>query len=233
MIQQLDMFIEPQSYYQSPRWQQLRTERLILDNHRCRMCNAPAQAVHHRRYPKVMGDEVVEDLTSLCHRCHHNHHKPPGAEQVRMDLHARLKDGKLHTCPVCDQKCKIYKYKIDSGMSYSLLWMVKQTQGGWIDMPKEATRTVLRCRKHGRMAHWGVVEAKPSEADTTKKDSGLWRPTSTGIDFAMRRITLPKYVWLYHNHVVQTSEEQTDIIEALGDNFDYSELMQATPMPTP
>ena len=65
MIQQLDMFIEPQSYYQSPRWQQLRTERLILDNHRCRMCDAPAQAVHHRRYPKVMGDEVVEDLTPL------------------------------------------------------------------------------------------------------------------------------------------------------------------------
>jgi hypothetical protein len=36
-----------------------------------------AETVHHRRYPQVFGKETVDDLVSLCFRCHKNFHFPP------------------------------------------------------------------------------------------------------------------------------------------------------------
>ena len=150
-----------------------------------------------------------------------------------MDLHARLKDGKLHTCPVCDQKCKIYKRRFNSGMAGTLCWMVSTFDGDWLDIPKCGPRFVLAAREYNKTRHWGLAEQKTNGDNPAKKNSGLWRPTAKGVDFIERRITIPSHVFLHNNHVLDFSNEQTDIIEALGENFDYDELMQAAPVPTP
>jgi 5-methylcytosine-specific restriction protein A len=239
--EQMDLFssVQPgpvrESYYDSPRWKQLRTERLILDNHRCRVCNEPAQVVHHRQYAEVMGDESVDDLTSMCHRCHHNHHHPPGAEQVRMDLHARFKDGDMHICPVCDKKCKIYKRKLNSQMAIFLIKMVRESGVAreWVDV-----RDILNSSAGGKnssdgtyLRHWGLIEGMPSEEDGSSSNSGVWRPTDRGIAFAERSVTVLKHVYLYNNRRLGFGDEQTDIIEALGAKFDYEELMRRSGVP--
>lgn len=59
----------------SPIWQQLREERLKRDNQRCVQCGAPYPLnVHHRRYPAVWGMESIDDLVTLCDKCHANAH---------------------------------------------------------------------------------------------------------------------------------------------------------------
>jgi 5-methylcytosine-specific restriction endonuclease McrA len=68
-----------QMYLMTDRWEELRCDRLKIDQHRCRLCNKDAEAVHHRAYPRFparLGSESVEDLTSLCNQCHENYHKP-------------------------------------------------------------------------------------------------------------------------------------------------------------
>jgi 5-methylcytosine-specific restriction endonuclease McrA len=64
------------SYLESARWHFLRSEALARDGFRCRVCDARGGLqVHHRRYPAAWGEEAVEDLTSLCWRCHECFHK--------------------------------------------------------------------------------------------------------------------------------------------------------------
>lgn len=62
------------TYLQSSAWQQKRQEALRRDQYRCRLCNSRARLeVHHRTYTRL-GNECVEDLTTLCGACHHRHH---------------------------------------------------------------------------------------------------------------------------------------------------------------
>lgn len=57
-------------YLQSDAWKSLRLLCLQRDGHRCRICNSKEDLeIHHRTYDRF-GHEDVEDLTTLCHRCH-------------------------------------------------------------------------------------------------------------------------------------------------------------------
>jgi 5-methylcytosine-specific restriction endonuclease McrA len=64
-------------YLDSPTWRCKRSQALARDGFRCRICNSDkSPTVHHRKYPKILGTEAVEDLTTLCSRCHDLfHHK--------------------------------------------------------------------------------------------------------------------------------------------------------------
>ena len=52
-------------------WQEKRKLALDRAKNRCQLCNSRKNLeVHHRKYPTILGQEPVEDLTVLCHRCH-------------------------------------------------------------------------------------------------------------------------------------------------------------------
>jgi HNH endonuclease len=62
-------------YLRSDRWRQLRAEALQRDGYACRVCASTVELnVHHREYRKRWGGETVDDLTTLCRRCHERHH---------------------------------------------------------------------------------------------------------------------------------------------------------------
>lgn len=59
------------AYLKSARWDELRTERIKMDNFQCRLCGNPHQLhVHHLYYPETLGTETVNDLITLCADCH-------------------------------------------------------------------------------------------------------------------------------------------------------------------
>jgi hypothetical protein len=63
------------AYLKTPQWETLRRHALERDGQRCRICNsAKFLHVHHRKYPKVYGEESVSDLTTLCSACHDTYH---------------------------------------------------------------------------------------------------------------------------------------------------------------
>lgn len=57
-------------YMQSDNWQAKRRLRLDADGHRCATCRRPRELeIHHLTYDRL-GCERIEDLVTLCTRCH-------------------------------------------------------------------------------------------------------------------------------------------------------------------
>jgi hypothetical protein len=126
------------------------------------------------------------------------------------------------TCPCCNQYCKLYKRALNSGMALWLIELVKKHEHAqdWVDV-----RTIdLRGGDYAKLVHWGLTENKSND-DLTKRTSGFWRPTQDGIDFAYKRLQVLSHVMLYNNIVVEFDGDYITIDEALGEKFDYSELM--------
>lgn len=62
-------------YLQSDHWQALREKALVRDNYKCQNCGSQDELqVHHLAYGKG-GDDVLEDLTTLCSDCHSELHE--------------------------------------------------------------------------------------------------------------------------------------------------------------
>ncbi len=58
-------------YYQSPAWQEKRSERLKIDGFKCAKCGfTRALEVHHINYERIYNEDVNRDLITLCKKCH-------------------------------------------------------------------------------------------------------------------------------------------------------------------
>src|SRR5207247_2309032 len=64
------MDISYQEYLQTDEWKTRRLGCLKRDGYRCRVCNGTENLeVHHRTYERI-GQELEDDLTTLCESCH-------------------------------------------------------------------------------------------------------------------------------------------------------------------
>ena len=62
-------------YLKSPEWKAIRAERLEFDHYKCQLCSAKENLqVHHNNYPANWFDTKLNDLITLCDRCHKRHH---------------------------------------------------------------------------------------------------------------------------------------------------------------
>jgi len=143
---------------------------------------------------------------------------------ARQQVLANLETG--IECPCCGQMAREYKRKLNSAMARSLIWLVR-TSGRdleWVDVAGEAPKWLHRSRELPKLVHWGFIE-QMENTDPSKKNSGVWRPTRDGRQFALNRSRISRYVYLYNNKIRGFSGEMTDIVDSLGDKFNYSELM--------
>jgi 5-methylcytosine-specific restriction endonuclease McrA len=70
-------------YLESAAWLALRERAIERDGRRCRLCNGQRELqVHHRTYERI-GHERLDDLTTLCRRCHKRYHAEPAAPKRR------------------------------------------------------------------------------------------------------------------------------------------------------
>ena len=121
---------------------------------------------------------------------------------TRERLRENLDEGV--TCPCCGQYAKRYKRKLNSSMAAALCWL-------WT---------------HPKLAWWGFIEEKPKEEHHKGRTSGLWRVTQLGADFARSCVSVPRYAFVYNGTVEDfTTGDAISIRCALGDRFDYAELM--------
>jgi hypothetical protein len=152
-------------------------------------------------------------------------------EEVRGYVLDHLRSGAR--CPCCGQTAKVYGRKYNLSEAYSLIWLVKESGPlmRWVNVPENAPKGLIKSREFPKNRYWGLIEPKPNDDDPKKKDSGIWRPTDKGVNFAYNRIRLEQRVFLYDNHVVGFASETMSILDALGTRFDYEELMSDRSMP--
>jgi len=150
-------------------------------------------------------------------------------DDARAELQSKLDEGTI--CPCCRQFARRYRRKMNSGMAVALCWIVREfrEKPRWIDMATEAPRRVLESGgQYGALVHWNLIEPAPRTANSGRpvsRSSGPFQPTAAGVAFATARISVPRYVLLYNNKAEDFSDEMTTIADALGDHFDYYELM--------
>lgn len=150
--------------------------------------------------------------------------------EARQWLRERLRDGE--ECPCCMQFAKIYQRKLNSGMAYALIWLVrwfeKNPESDYVFVNKLADRMVLRRGGEWTLIrYWGLIEEKPSDPKSDQRTSGLWRPTPLGIEFAKGEVMVQKYALTYNRGCQGLEGGLVDIRECLGDQFSYKELMSA------
>jgi len=176
--------------------------------------------------------------------------KTTTVEQARDWLRARVFGKTVRAkqgarCPCCKQYVKIYKRALGAPMARWLIWLVRTwdhqfgskrdllsdpANSAWVDI----RQSPVRGGDYAKLLHWGLVEQKSDVLEKKNngakdtKDSGLWRPTFAGIDFARGKTKVASHVYLYDNvKIGEESDQQITIKEALGKKFSYSELMKA------
>ncbi len=132
-------------------------------------------------------------------------------------------------CPCCAQLVQIYKRSLNNPMCRALIWLVESfgVDSRWYAIGEFP---IIQKRPgggdFGKLAHWDFIKQKKNE-DGTKHTSGMWKPTTHGIDFVYDRCTARSYVFLFQNEVEEWSTKYIGIQDALGESFDYSKLVKA------
>lgn len=131
-------------------------------------------------------------------------------------------------CGCCGKYGKRYKRTLNSTMVRGLIWLVRMAGADreWINIQDSAPAWLMRSKQLATLRYWGLVERKwldPTEAG--KRRSGVFRPTTHGIDFVYGRLRVPRQCYEYRGQVDGYSAEETNVRESLGKKFDYYELM--------
>ena len=158
--------------------------------------------------------------------------------QAKQWLRERVINGEAKECPCCTQLAKVYKRKLNSGMAVILLVM-HQAPRGWIHIQQYlAERTfqpnvkkALANREWAKLSYWGLLrEATDDDKDLAfegSKTTGYWMLTPAGEQFVLGQRAVPKHIHLFDGRMLGHSDESITIQQALGDKFDYQQLMDA------
>jgi len=132
------------------------------------------------------------------------------------------------SCPCCGQVVAKSRRTIYGSMAKWLIELVLKSveaRNGYVEVRN------LRSKggDYAKLRFWGLVEQKPNR-DPKKKESGIWRPTEEGRKFAFRTLKVPRAVFIFNNTFqgYEDPKDLVDIAECLGEQFDYSQLMQSS-----
>ena len=151
-------------------------------------------------------------------------------DKVKEEFSSQLEKGTV--CPCCGRFSKLYGRKINSSMAWTLLlvydfYKKEKNLRKWLKVEsylKElpAVPTSLR-GDFPKLRYWGLITQNPNEIEGVK--TGLYKITEKGINFCENKIRVSKIAFVHNKIVKSFSEEQIDIVEALGDRFSYRELI--------
>lgn len=143
-------------------------------------------------------------------------------------LRGRFEDGA--SCPCCGQFVKLYRRKITSGMALGLIALYRHQQTvGWDEWCHIPTLMNDACPSNmgALLRFWTLIEPQGGEREDGSSRTGFYRITAHGFRFVRGEVRVPKYVYLYNQTPLNRHDERTvDIREALGDKFNYTELME-------
>lgn len=132
-------------------------------------------------------------------------------------------------CPCCGRLVKVYRRKLHTEMAAFLCRLVRHYQSERrYYSTREMCPALTKASTDGSyLTHWGLVRREPSRSENESGGrAGLYAPTEMGIEFVHRRCTVPARVHLLCGEVVGWGNEHISIEKALGDKFDYHQLME-------
>lgn len=141
--------------------------------------------------------------------------------------------GQQIRCRCCGQLVHIYPRSISSTIARVLIWLVRASsvsiaakKGPWIHKTQVPHKLHVDHASLATLRKFGLIE-QSENSDNRKRNSGFWKPTFKGQQFAQTNTRIPKYVFEFDGKILAHSEETTSILESLNERFDYKELWNA------
>lgn len=123
-------------------------------------------------------------------------------------------------CLLCAQFAKVYKRKIHRTMARDLIRMWRHAGRQWFRLPDVAPNG-----DNAKFQYWGLIEPGGGVREDGSDRTGWWRFTEAGQDWVLGWTTVPKYARIYNGNCLGLVGDQVGIREALGNRFNYDELM--------
>jgi hypothetical protein len=111
-------------------------------------------------------------------------------------------------------------------MAQSLMWLCQaiKDEDGWVDVPTNAPRWLVRSNQLATLRWWGLVERKGND-NPKNKNSGMWRAKKLGFEFAQGMKKIPEKVYTYNGEVEVVSQNLVHISKCFSNYFDYEKIM--------
>ena len=87
-----------------------------------------------------------------------------------------------------------------------------------------AETAAARSGDYAKARFWGLIEQRVKRTKTDNS-AGLWRLTKSGWDFVARKTQVREKVIVYANKPIEFIGAAIDIKAALGNEFNYDEIM--------
>lgn len=143
-------------------------------------------------------------------------------DEAQRWLRERVEEGVR--CPTCTQFAKVYRRKINSRQADAIIALYRKHGMEWGHVPTIAPRLRGDGGMIALLRYWRLVEELPEPREDGGR-AGWWRVTPLGRDFVLARATVPKYARIYDSQCIGLEGEQVSIRDALGEGFNYDELM--------
>ncbi len=132
-------------------------------------------------------------------------------------------------CPACTQFVKLYNYKLFATSAQALIILSKLPDGyHHISQYAEATKSRPRAPHFAELRFWGLVEKLEPNTDPKVKSLGMWKITEKGRLFVTKQLEVKSRILVFNNTFCGFAKDSEDIgiVEALGNRFNYAELME-------
>jgi hypothetical protein len=146
-------------------------------------------------------------------------------EAVREYVREHLHEGVI--CPACDQYAKEYRRALNANMAVFLIVAARTHGTDWF----RATDLVnanpgVSWADYSKLRFWGLLEPEGAKSDDGNS-GGRWRITPLGTAFTYHGAKVPSHARIYNNERQGLEGPWTSIVDALGEKFNYDELMRS------
>jgi hypothetical protein len=134
---------------------------------------------------------------------------------------------KGYTCQCCNQFVKVYTRTFNCNMGLALLHLYHQRDKGFVHLEKSLQEhNYQRCGDASYLRHYRLIEALHEDRKDGSKRNGYYKITGAGIMFCEMKSTVKKHFLTFNNKCEGFTGEEINIIQALGEKFNYKELME-------
>lgn len=153
-------------------------------------------------------------------------------EEAKAWLRKRVDKG-AH-CPCCNKPVRVFTYKFHTTMARVLLLVYRvaeemKPEGGWFHIQKELEKRGYDHPQdlvYSKLRYWKLIESETGRTGGGP-GKGVWRITERGRQFAEGKILIERTARIYDKKALPSgqAQEQVSIHDALGDRFNYDDMM--------
>lgn len=135
---------------------------------------------------------------------------------------------KGYVCPCCNSFIKVYKRSFNSNMAIALIVLYHNRGLGFAHLENLLSeKGYKRCGDASYLKHYGFIEALKEERKDGSSRNGKYKITGRGMLFVENKLTASSKFLMKQNKCLGFEGKEINILDALGEKFDYTKLMKA------